>query len=123
MMRRRPFARRLHAVEKQRDGRRLIHAHRLTDGRTVRLSTLDVLAAVHDGLALDGQHPAEPPPDIVRTLALLDPEADPSVFGRLTRGVAAEWCAAHDEQRPVNLHHNQDDQGDEAGEHDEGANG
>ncbi|WP_155059736.1 hypothetical protein [Streptomyces blattellae] len=106
-----PLARRLLAVEKRRDGRRLMHSHRLTDGRTVRLSTLDVLGAVHDGLALHGQHVTEPPPDIVRTLAMLDPDDDTSMMGRTIRAVAAEWCAAHDEHRPVSLHSAEDDEG------------
>ncbi|MFE3635814.1 hypothetical protein [Streptomyces sp. NPDC059168] len=106
-----PLARRLLAVEQKRDGRRLMHAHRLTDGRTVRLSTLDVLSVVHDGFALHGEHVAEPPPGIVRTLALLDPDADTSMMGRTIRAVAAEWCAAYDEHRPVTLHSDADDEG------------
>ncbi|MFI6471501.1 hypothetical protein ACIBL5_14805 [Streptomyces sp. NPDC050516] len=103
MNRPRPLARRLSAIEKQRDTRHLMHAHRLTDGRTVRLSSLDMLDALHDGLALDGEHVTEPPSGLVRTMALLDPEADPSMMGRLMLGVAAEWCAAYDEERPVAL--------------------
>lgn len=103
-----PLSRRLLAVEKRRDGRRLMHAHRLTDGRTVRLSTLDILGALYDGLALHGEHVTEPPPDIVRTLALLDPDDDTSMMGRTIRGVAAEWCAAYDEHRSVALY---DDEG------------
>ncbi|MFH8343766.1 hypothetical protein [Streptomyces sp. NPDC018045] len=99
-----PLARRLVAIEKQRDSRRLMHAHRLTDGRTVRLSTLDVLEALHDGLALHGHHVTEPPSDVVRCLALLAPDDDTSMMGRLTRSVAAEWCAAYDEGRAVSLH-------------------
>ncbi|WP_367433321.1 hypothetical protein [Streptomyces celluloflavus] len=99
-----PLARRLSAVEKQRDGRRLMHTYRLTDGRTVRLSLLDVLGAVHEGLALHGQHVTEPPSDVVRYLSLLDPGDDTSMMGRTTRAVAAEWCAAYDEHRPVSLH-------------------
>ncbi|MFK0297417.1 hypothetical protein ACIQU6_44120 [Streptomyces sp. NPDC090442] len=102
-----PLSRRLVAIEKQRDGRRMMHTHRLADGRTVRLSTLDVLDAVHDGLALDGQHVTEPPPPIVRTLAQLAPEDDTSMMGRLTRAVAAEWCAAYDQGRPVTLYGDQ----------------
>lgn len=102
-----PLTRRLSAVENKRDSRRLIHTRRLTDGRTVRLSTLDALGAVHDGLALDGQHVTEPPPPIVRTLAQLDPEDDTSMMGRLTRAIAAEWCAAYDQGRPVALHGDQ----------------
>ncbi|KPC91907.1 hypothetical protein [Streptomyces albus] len=104
-----PLARRLLAVEKRSDGRRLMHAHRLTDGRTVRLSTLDVLGAVHDGFALHGEHVTEPPPGIVRTLALLDPDDDTSVWGRTVRGVAAEWCAAYDGHRPMALYVADDD--------------
>lgn len=104
-----PFTRRLLAVENKRDGRRLMHTHRLTDGRTVRLSTLDVLGAVHDGLALDGQHVTEPPPTLVRTLARLDPEDDTSMMGRLTRAIAVEWCAAYDQGRTVALHGEQGD--------------
>ncbi|MEU3277293.1 hypothetical protein [Streptomyces antibioticus] len=103
-----PLARRLLAVEQKRDGRRFMHAHRLTDGRTVRLSTLDVLDALHTGLALHGEHVAEVPPDIVRTLALLDPDADTSMWGRTVRSVAAEWCAAYDEHRPVALYADDD---------------
>lgn len=99
-----PLARRLLAVEKQRDGRRLMHAYRLTDGRTVRLSTLDVLGALQEGFALHGEHVTEPPPAVVRTLALLDPDADTSMMGRTVRGVAAEWCTAYDEGRPVALY-------------------
>lgn len=99
-----PLARRLGAVEKQRDGRRLMHTYRLTDGCTVRLSALDVLGTVSEGLALHGQHVTEPPPDIVRTLARLDPGDDPSVTGRTTQAVAAEWCAAYDEHRSVTLY-------------------
>ncbi|KIZ15048.1 hypothetical protein [Streptomyces natalensis] len=99
-----PLSRRLVAVEKQRDGRRLMHTHHLTDGRTVRLPTLDVLDVLHDGLALGGQHVTEPPPTLVRTLAQLDAEHDTSMMGRLTRAVAAEWCAAYDQGRPVALY-------------------
>ncbi|GHA19680.1 hypothetical protein ACFOOM_10065 [Streptomyces echinoruber] len=106
-----PLVRRLLAVEKQRDGRRLMHAHHLTDGRTVRLSTLDVLSALHTGLALHDQHVTEPPPDIVRTLALLAPDDDTSMMGRTIRSVAAEWCAAYDEHRPVALHSDGGDEG------------
>lgn len=109
-MTRTPLARRLVAVEKQRDGRRLIHTYRLTDGRTVRLSMLDVLGAVHDGLTMHGQHVTEPPPDVVRSLALLDPDDDTSMMGRATRAVAAEWCAAYDEGRPVTLHNAEGDE-------------
>ncbi|MFK0296709.1 hypothetical protein ACIQU6_40415 [Streptomyces sp. NPDC090442] len=111
MSRPNPLSRRLLAVENNRDDRRLMHTHRLTDGRTVRLSTLDVLDAVHDGLTLDGQHVTEPPPPLVRTLAQLDPEHDTSMMARLTRAVAAQWCAAHDQGRPVTLY---DDQGADA---------
>ncbi|MEV5124299.1 hypothetical protein AB0K49_16140 [Streptomyces decoyicus] len=106
--RRNPLARRLVAVEEQRDSRRLMHTYRLTDGRTVRLSILDVLGSLHDGFALHGQHPAEPPPDIVRSLALLAPDEHDSMMGRTVRAVAAEWCAAYDEHRPVSLY---DDEG------------
>ncbi len=102
--RRTPLTRRVLTVENKRDGRRLMHTHHLTDGRMVRLSTLDVLGAVHDGLALDGQHVTEPPPPLVRTLAQLTPEGDTSMMGGLTRAIAAEWCAAYDEGRPVALH-------------------
>jgi hypothetical protein len=103
-----PLARRLSTVEKQRDSRRLMRTYRLTDGRTVRLSTLDVLGALGAGLALHDQQLTEPPPDIVRTLARLDPGDDSSVMGRTTQAVAAEWCAAYDEHRPVALY---DDEG------------
>ncbi|MDH2393353.1 hypothetical protein QCN29_32235 [Streptomyces sp. HNM0663] len=99
-----PLARRLLAVEQKRDSRRLMHAHRLTDGRTVSLSTLDVLDALQEGFALHGEHVTEEPPGIVRTLALLDPDADTSMMGRTVRSVAAEWCAAYDEHRPVALY-------------------
>ncbi|MFE6742324.1 hypothetical protein [Streptomyces tubercidicus] len=108
-----PLARRLHAVEKMRDGRRLMHTYRLTDGRTVRLSTLDVLDALHNGFAMHGQHPAEPPPDIVRTLALLDPDEHDSMMGRTVRAIATEWCAAYDEHRPVALYDEDDAGADE----------
>lgn len=104
MSRTTPLARRLIAVEQKRDGRRLMHAYRLTDGRTVRLSTLDILRAVHDGLRMHGQHVTEPPSDVVRSLAMLDPDDHTSMMGRTTRGVAAEWCAAYDEGRPVALY-------------------
>ncbi|MFJ7587163.1 hypothetical protein ACIQZO_07150 [Streptomyces sp. NPDC097617] len=104
MSRSAPLSRRLGAVEQKRDGRRLMHPHRLTDGRTVRLSTLDILGALQDGLALHGQHVTEPPSDVVRTLAMLDPDDDTSMMGRLTRAVAVEWCAAYDEGRTVALY-------------------
>ncbi|MFD8610534.1 hypothetical protein [Streptomyces sp. NPDC059631] len=110
-----PLARRLLIIEKQRDGRRLMHAYRLTDGRTVRLSTLDILDALYTGLALHGEHVTDPPPGIVRTLALLDPDDDTSMMGRTVRGVAAEWCTAYDERRPVALY--------AAGDDPEGADG
>jgi hypothetical protein len=103
-----PLARRLAAVEKRRDDRHLMHTYRLADGRTVRLSLLDVLGALSDGVTLHGQHVTEPPPDIVRTLALLDPSDDPSMMGRTIRAVAVEWCAAYDHGRPVAL---DDDEG------------
>ncbi|MFI5805792.1 hypothetical protein [Streptomyces sp. NPDC051561] len=109
MTRTTPLTRRLLAVEKTRDGRRLMHAHRLTDGRTVHLSTLDVLAALQDGLALQGERVTEPPPDIARTLALLDPDDDTSMLGSTVHAVAAEWCAAYDEHRAVTLYDDADE--------------
>ncbi|MFP8904806.1 hypothetical protein [Streptomyces atacamensis] len=95
------LARRLIAVEEKRDRRRLARPYRLTDGRTVRLSTLDMLRAFGDGLALDGQLPPEPPP-VVRDMAQLPP--DSSTVGASMRAVAVEWCAAYDEGRRVVLH-------------------
>ncbi|MFB6620332.1 hypothetical protein ACIGFK_07445 [Streptomyces sp. NPDC085524] len=98
------LTRRLHAVEQRRDGRRLVHPYRLADGSAVRLSTLDVLAALRDGLALHGTHVTAPPSPVVRSLAALDPADDTSMMGRTVRAVAAEWCAAYAEGRPVALH-------------------
>jgi hypothetical protein len=95
------LARRLVAVEQKRDGRRLAHTYRLTDGRTVSLSTLDMLRTLMTGLALNGKEPPEPPP-IVRDMAQLPP--DDSMMGRSMRAVAAEWAQAYDEGRLVALY-------------------
>ncbi len=97
------LARRLTAVEQQRDRRRLAHTYRLTDGRTVRLSTLAMLRTFTAGLALNGKEPPEPPP-AARDMALLAPDADTSMIGRGMRAVAAEWCQAYDEGRLVALY-------------------
>jgi hypothetical protein len=97
----RAFHKRLTTVETKRDSRNLVHTYRLADGRTARLGTRDVLAVTMSALHLHGQVPPEPPPT-VRTLAQLDP-ADTSLMGSLTRTTAAEWCRAHDEQRPADM--------------------
>ena len=102
-MNRHSLARRLAAIEQQRDRRRLAHTYRLADGRTVRLSTLDMLRTFTIGLALHGQEPTAPPPT-ARDLAQLPPDADTSMIGRSMRAVAVEWCEAYDEGRPVTLH-------------------
>ncbi|WP_406321921.1 hypothetical protein [Streptomyces sp. NBC_01637] len=104
------LARRLVAVEQKRDGRRLAHTYRLTDGRTVRLSTLDMLRTLMDGLALNGKEPPEPPP-VARDMAQLPP--DDSMMGATMRAVAVEWCEAYDEGRLV-VFHPEDDEDDEA---------
>ncbi|KFG75655.1 hypothetical protein [Streptomyces mutabilis] len=97
------LARRLAAVEQQRDRRRLAHTYRLADGRTVRLSTLAMLRTFTAGLALNGKQPTEPPPT-ARDMAQLLPDADTSMIGRSMRAVAAEWCQAYDEGRLVALY-------------------
>ncbi|MGW0632106.1 hypothetical protein [Streptomyces sp. NPDC002758] len=104
------LARRLAAVEQKRDGRRLMHTYRLADGRTVRLSTLDMLHTLKAGLVLNGKEPPEPPP-VARDMAQLPP--DDSMMGATKRAVAVEWCEAYDEGRPVTFHPD-DDQDDEA---------
>ncbi|MFI9466807.1 hypothetical protein ACIHBQ_04950 [Streptomyces sp. NPDC052492] len=121
------LARRLAAVEEKRNGRHLRHPYRLTDGRTVRLSTFDMLGTLMDGLALEyaerhGHAPPEydgapePPPEhettpepppVARDMALLPP--DESMMGRSMRAVAAEWCQAYDEGRLVALHEREGD--------------
>lgn len=97
------LARRLAAVEQQRDRRRLAHTYRLADGRTVRLSTLAMLRTFTAGLALNGKQPPEPPPT-ARDMAQLLPDTDTSMIGRSMRTVAAEWCQAYDEGRLVALY-------------------
>jgi hypothetical protein len=104
----RGLAGRLAAVEKIRDGRRLMRTYRLPDGRTVRVSTLDALRMTMDGLRLEysGRHDTEPPavpepPPVARTMAQLPPDADKSVVGDLMQRVATEWCHAYDEHRPL----------------------
>ncbi|MGI5512754.1 hypothetical protein [Streptomyces sp. CA-106131] len=100
-MNRATLARRLADVEQKRNGRRLMHPYRLTDGRTVHLSSLDMLRTLMAGLAIDGQEPPEPP-TVARDMALLPP--DDSMMGATMRAAAAEWCAAYDERRPVALY-------------------
>ncbi|MGW0626058.1 hypothetical protein [Streptomyces sp. NPDC002758] len=102
-MNRATLGRRLADVEQKRNGRRLMHPYRLADGRTVHLSTLDMLRTFMAGLALNGKEPPEPPP-VARDMALLPPDADTSMMGRSMQAVAVEWCEAYDEGRPVALY-------------------
>jgi hypothetical protein len=102
----RGLAGRLAAVEQVRDSRRLMHPYRTKDGRTVRVSSLDVLRMVNDGLRMeyDARHDAEPapapePPPVARTVATLDPDNN-SMLLDLMWHVATEWCDAYDEHRP-----------------------
>lgn len=102
----RGLAGRLDAIEKTRDARRLMHPYRLADGSTARLSTLDVLDALRDALALnyaerhdhDPAAPVDAPPAITRTLARVDTDSDQSMFGRLVQQASAAWCDAYDHQ-------------------------
>ncbi|AVH59724.1 MULTISPECIES: hypothetical protein [Streptomyces] len=109
------FGRRLDAVEQKHKARRLIQPYQLTDGSTVELSTLDVLGFVMASLGseyadrhghgpddpdgVDGPEPVEPreaKAGIARTLAQLDPDHAPSMFGNLVRGLAAHAVARED---------------------------
>ncbi|MEC3992258.1 hypothetical protein VSR01_01330 [Actinacidiphila sp. DG2A-62] len=109
----RRLADRLAAVEKIRDSRRMMHTVRLADGRTARVSLLDMLIMLNDGLALDysarhdteaaEQAEAPEPPQVARVVAAADPSSNPSVMFDLMRWVAREWCDAYDEHRPFAL--------------------